>query len=129
MNLDLVKKLVLNECACYSQFSNGIKDYCDKEEEEDCRCFIFEDERCGYFEKSVLPMNPQLEALYKAEKSGYELPKEEEENISSVKGKVKIHCKRCEKTFLADNYRSQYCKFCKRVIRVEKRYVKSQSTP
>jgi len=129
MNVDQqVKKLVLNECACYSQFSNGIKDYCDKEE-EDCRCFIFKDERCGYFEKSVLPMNPQLEALYKAEKSGYELPKEEEENISSVKGKVKMNCKRCGKTFQADNYRRQYCKFCKRVIRVEKRYIKSQSTP
>ncbi len=101
MNLDLVKKLVLNECACYSQFLNGIKDYCDKEK-EDCRCFIYKDERCGYFERAVLPMNPQ---------------------------KVEINCKKCGKTFLADNYRHQYCEFCKRVIRVEKRYIKSQSTP
>jgi len=121
-----IKKLVVNECACYSPSMNRytnksviIKDYCDKEK-EDCRCFIFKDKRCGYFEKAVLPINPQLEALYKAEKLGYELPKEEKEKISTVKGKVNIHCKRCGKTFLADNYRRKYCDSCKRYIWREK---------
>ena len=30
-----------------------------------------------------------------------------------------IHCKRCKKTFLADNYRQQYCRFCKKAIQRE----------
>ena len=114
-----IKKLVVNECACYSSSLNGIKDYCDREQEEDCRCSIFRNKRCGYSEKAVLPMNPQLEALYKAKESGYELPKKERDSISSVKGKVKIHCKRCGKPFQADNYRTQYCKICKRYLQRE----------
>ena len=130
MNIELkIKKLVVNECAFYSSVLNGIKDYCDKEQEEDCICSLLKDKRCGYFEKSVLPMNPQLEALYQSKKAGYELPKEDEENISPTRGKVNVCCKRCGKTFQADNYRQQYCKICKRIIQREKRYVKSQNTP
>ncbi|GAG59166.1 unnamed protein product [marine sediment metagenome] len=79
-----IRKLVVKECACYSRISNDIKNYCDQEdqEQEDCVCLLFKDKRCGYFEKAVLPMNPQLEALYKAKKSGYELSKEDKENIN-----------------------------------------------
>ena len=50
MNIEYqIKNLVRNECACYSAVLNNIKDYCDKEQEEDCRCLIFKDKRCGYF--------------------------------------------------------------------------------
>jgi len=120
-----IKKLVINECACYSSILNGIKNYCDREKEEDCRCLIFKDKRCGYFEKAVLPMNPKLEALYradiKAKKEKYELTKEDRQRIteekSSVLGKVKIRCKRCGKTFQANYRNQQYCEFCKRYIR------------
>jgi len=128
-----VKKLVVNECACYDPSTKGIayiknipqsitiKNYCDKEHDKDCRCLIFKDKRCDYFERAVLPMNPQLEALYKAEHKAkevnYKLTKEDEEQIlkeeSSAAGKVKIHCKRCKKTFLADHYNQQYCDDCK----------------
>ena len=134
-----VKKLVVNECACYDPSTKGIayiknipqsitiKNYCDREHDKDCRCLIFKDKRCDYFERAVLPMNPQLEALYKAEHKSkevkYELTKEDKEQIlkeeSSAAGKVKIHCKRCKKTFLADHYNQQYCKFCKSYIRRE----------
>ena len=134
-----VKKLVRNECACYDPSTGGIiykgnkptpitiKDYCDRERERDCRCSIFKNKRCDYFERAVLPMNPQLEALYiaehKARQINYKLSKEDKKRIvegkSSIAGKIKIHCKRCGKTFLADNYRQQYCKFCKKSIRRE----------
>ena len=135
-----IRSLVVNECACYDSSTKGIiyiknipqsitiKDYCDREQDKDCRCLIFKDKRCDYFERSVLPMNPQLEALYKAEhiskEVGYKLTKGEKENIleqeSSVKGKVKVHCKKCGKTFLADHYNQKYCKDCKKSIRREK---------
>ena len=134
-----IRSLVVKECACYDSSTKGIiyiknvpqsitiKNYCDKEQDKDCKCLIFKDKRCDYFERAVLPINPQLEALYKAEhiakKVGYKLTEREKEDIlekkSSVKGKVKIHCKRCGKTFLANNYRQQYCEICKKYIRRE----------
>ena len=124
-----VKKLVIRDCANYDEVFNDIKDYCDGEWTKDYRCifFIKENAKCDYFERAVLPMNPQLEALYKAEhiakEVGYELTKGEKENIldkeSSIKGKVKIHCKRCKKVFQADHYNQKYCEFCRRSIRRE----------
>ena len=131
-----VRNLVVKECACYDPSTNGIvyiknipqsitiKNYCDKEHDKDCRCLIFKDKRCGYFEKAVLPMNPQLEALYKAEhiskEVGYALTKEDKEKIVEEKilvaGKFKIHCKKCGKTFLADNYNQKYCESCKEYL-------------
>jgi len=124
-----VKKLVRNECACYSESLNDIKNYCDREWTEGYRCIFFSEDnaRCDYFEKAVLPMNPRLEALYiaehKAKMANYELTKEDKQRIieekSPVAGKVNIHCKRCGKTFLADNYRQQYCDICKRYLRRE----------
>lgn len=107
-----IKKLVVNECACYSQSLNGIvyiknkpqsitiKDYCDQER-GDCRCFVFEGKKCEYFDKAVLPMNPLVEGK------------------SSVEGRVQIYCKKCGTTFLANNYRSQYCDRCKKYLRRE----------
>jgi len=144
-----VKKLVVNECACYDPSTKRIiyiknipqsitiKNYCDKEHDKDCRCLVFKYRRCDYFERVVLPMNPQLEALYKAEhiaeEVGYKMTKGDKENIlekeSSTKGKVKINCKKCGKTFLANNLRQQYCDYCKKSIRREKRYLKIKNTP
>lgn len=136
-----VKRLVREECASYNESLNGIKDYCDREDTEGYCCIFFikseDNARCGYFEGSVLPMNPQLEALYiaghKAKMADYELTKEDRlriiEGKSSIAGKVQIHCKKCGEAFQADNCRQQYCKRCKKFILREKRYVKSQNTP
>lgn len=124
-----VKKLVIRDCANYDKVFNDIKDYCCLEWTKDYRCIFFlkENAKCDYFERAVLPNNPQLEALYQAEHQAkevnYELTKEDKERVveekSSAAGKIKIHCKRCGKTFLADHYNQQYCKFCKRYIRRE----------
>jgi len=131
-----VKKLVRKECACYDPSTKRIiyinhipqsitiKDCCDREREKDCCCSIFKDKRCSYFERTVLPMNPQLEALYiaehKARQINYKLSKEDKKRIlegkSPVIGKVKIHCKKCKDVFLASNYRSQYCERCKKYL-------------
>ena len=134
-----VKKLVVNECACYDPSTKGIayiknipqsitiKDYCDREHDKDCRCLIFKDKRCDYFERAELPMDPQLEALYKAEHKSkevnYELTKEYKKRIVEEKppvaGKVKIKCKKCKQRFLANNYRTQYCEKCREYVRKE----------
>ena len=125
-----VKKLVINECACYDEVFNDIKDYCCLEWTKGYRCifFIKENAKCDYFERAVLPTNPQLEALYRAEHQakieGRDLSNQSEKRIveekSSVAGKVKIHCKRCKDVFLANNYRSQYCDKCKKYLNRER---------
>ena len=131
-----VKKLVIRDCANYDEVFNDIKDYCCLEWTKDYRClfFIKENAKCDYFERAVLPMNPQLEALYQAEHKAkevnYELTKEDKERVveekSSAAGKIKIHCKRCKKTFLANNYRCQYCESCKKDIRKENNWKEYQ---
>ena len=124
-----VKILVTRECANYDEVFNDIKDYCCLEWTKDYRCifFIKENAECVYFERAVLPTNPQLEGLHQAEHQakieGRELSNQYKEQIliekSSAAGKVKIHCKRCKMIFLANNYRSQYCDKCKKYLNRE----------
>lgn len=131
-----VKKLVIRDCANYDEVLNNIKDYCCREWTKGYRCifFIKDNAICRYFEKAVLPMNPQLEALYQAEHKakieGRELSNQSKELIAEEKslaaGKVNIHCKRCKKTFQANNYRQQYCDYCKKLIK-RKRWRESKS--
>lgn len=124
-----VKKLITGDCANHDEVFNNIKDYCCREWTKGYRCifFIKENAKCDYFERAVLPMNPQLEAFYRAEHKakieGLELSNQSKELIAEEKslaaGKVNIHCKRCGKTFLANNYRCQYCEICKKYVRRE----------
>ncbi|GAG64904.1 unnamed protein product, partial [marine sediment metagenome] len=73
------------------------------------------------------------QAEHQAKIEGCELSNQYKEQIliekSSAAGKVKIHCKKCNEIFLTNDYRSQYCKKCKRIIRRKERYTKSQTTP
>lgn len=127
-----IRKLITDECHCYSPILNGIKNYCQNEYDEDCCCRLFKGGRCGYFEKAVLPLNPKLQILYiselKAKKIGYELTDSYKKNImeseSSVMGKIKLICKRCNGLFFADSRRNLYCDQCKRIIRREKAHKK-----
>jgi hypothetical protein len=124
-----VRNFVTKECAHHEKILNDIKNYCDREFTKSLQCILFleDNARCGYFEKAVLPMNPPLEALYqakhKAEQIGFQLTEQDKKQIleteSSVINKVNIHCKRCNKMFLANNYRSQYCEECKKFLNKE----------
>jgi hypothetical protein len=66
-NLAAIKKLVVAECANHqNRGPAGIKDYCwmrEKSGRGGCSFFAGND-RCGYFEKSVLPLDPELEEEY-----------------------------------------------------------------
>ena len=126
----LVKKLITGDCANYDEVFNNIKDYCCREWTKGYRCifFIKENAKCDYFERAGLSMNPQLESLYRAEhqakKEGYKLTNQYKKHIVEdkglVEGKVKIHCKKCGKTFQANNYRQQYCDYCKKYLNRER---------
>ena len=132
---DKVKNLITKECANHEKIFNDIKNYCsnrdrsvyrDKDYPKSIQCIYFfeNNARCEYFEKAVLGMNPQLEALYRAKyqarQIGFQLTEQDKNQIikekSPIAGKVNIHCKKCKKIFLADNYRSQYCEKCRKDI-------------
>lgn len=57
-------QLIKEQCANYDVAMNDIKNHCCIR--EDCQCVYYHDEnaRCPYFEKSVLGIDKQLEAVY-----------------------------------------------------------------
>lgn len=61
-----------NECASHSRTLNGISNYCCLEATPDFQCVFFTSKekfpRCRYFEQSVLPLDPALEAVYYQER-------------------------------------------------------------
>lgn len=59
-----VLQLIKEQCANYDFTMNDIKNHCCIR--EDCQCTYYQDEntRCPYFEKSVIGIDKQLEAVY-----------------------------------------------------------------
>jgi hypothetical protein len=108
-------QLAFRECANYDN-----KNCCviDK------RCLILTGEkaRCKYFEEFVLPLEPELQAVYweepKAEAEGYELTREHKRRIIAA-AKPKVKCGRCEGIFDAESNRQKYCAKCKKAIQRE----------
>lgn len=70
--LPRIKRLVADECANHQRTGpEGLKDFCWMREKSNAgKCVFFTGkEMCGYFEKSVLPLNPDLEEDYKNERT------------------------------------------------------------
>ncbi len=127
-----IRNLASDECSCYSPILNGIKHYCDQEKDKDYTCKLFKGERCAYFEKFVLPLNPQLQELYKSElkakTDGYKITEENKKDIlqnqSPIIGEIKVECARCGEPFVTTDLKGKYCRLCKKIIQREKRYAK-----
>jgi hypothetical protein len=99
-----IQTLIRNKCANYFPDSGGkgkIKNYCcllDKS------CTFFLDEKlsqCKYFEKGVLPLEPDLEFKYKKERK-----------LSTLE--LIRTCKRCLQPF-AGSKKEKYCRDCKNI--------------
>lgn len=75
MNVEL-RRFVKDECANYFLNSDNISNYCCLENTQDYICTYYlnlnedsesqNNNRCGYFEKNVLPMNKDLKYIYDA---------------------------------------------------------------
>lgn len=113
-----IKMLAKSECANYETKFNSVKDCCLIK--GNC-ALITNDElvRCGYFEEAVLPLDPELEAVYfaihKANASGQEVTSKYIKAVREANKVVKT-CDRCGKEFRPSNNRQRHCDLCKKII-------------
>lgn len=113
-----IKMLAKSECANYEVKFNSVKDCCLV---KGACVFVTNEElaRCKYFEEAVLPLDPELEAVYfaihKANASGQELTSKYIRAVREANKVTKI-CDRCGKEFKPGNNRQRYCDICKKII-------------
>jgi hypothetical protein len=124
------KQLAVKECANHNHSLNGINDYCIS---MDNRCILATGEKahCNYFEKSVLPLEPDLARLQQAERkaevSGYEMTQEHKKRILEL-SKHKTTCDRCGTVFNMGSNRHKYCTSCEKSIRREQTKARVQKS-
>jgi hypothetical protein len=120
-----VRSLVAELCANYFASYGGHRDYCCTENAPDHKCVYCtsEDARCGYFEKSVLPTNPTLQALYLADRrtvlEGGELSRYDKEKIVQAAEGPKVTCARCGNPYTPKSNRQKHCPVCRKAITKE----------
>jgi|LSQX01.3.fsa_nt_gb hypothetical protein len=110
-NINRIKRLIKNECACYFPHQGSINHYCCK---ADGTCLFFKGDdktRCSYFETGVLPIDEKLEHEYR---------KEHELSLRGITAKTKIKCQRCGEYITANSNRQQYCDKCRKINNREK---------
>ena len=106
-NIIKIKKLIKKECANYNY--DGYMCW-----PRDCVCKYFveheEDKlmRCGYFEKAVLPVDPNLESEYRKH---FEM---------GVTTDVKV-CEGCGTLMRKSSNRQKYCNNCKKYVSKEQK--------
>lgn len=80
-----VLQLIKEKCANHDNSMNDVKNHCCSRSDYTCICFSEEDSRCAYFETLVLPLEPELEAVYwaklEAQINNYELTSQEVKEI------------------------------------------------
>jgi hypothetical protein len=124
-----VRKLVSEECASHSRECNGVQNHCCARRDERCSFYYGDSSGCSYFEKAVLPLKPELEAIYHAEKKaragGYSLTKLQRKLVAEGAewaGKARVVCEDCGQSFPARSNRQKRCERCqKQAIREQNR--------
>ncbi len=113
-----LKQLISEECANYYAKMGKTNDYCCAEWTPDHRCVYFTANgfpRCGYFERSVLPLEPGLESVYHAERES-QAPLSAREK-QKIRVSVMPICAMCGKPFKRSSNRQRYCPQCRKVAR------------
>ena len=104
--------MVKKECANYFRDGGVTIDYCCW---YDSKCKYFEDinNRCGYFEQSVLPLDKEYQIVYHAQRKNMDkrLSAEDKEHLINA-GKVRIKCAECGGLVYANSNRQKYCSSC-----------------
>ena len=137
MNVEL-RRFVKDECANYFLNSDNISNYCCLENTQDYTCTYYlnlneesesqnNNNRCGYFEKNVLPMNKDFEVLYNAQiinNDGNKLTSKQQKELKedmkwAFKKRKKCERENCDTIFPANSNRQKYCDKCKKIIRAE----------
>lgn len=120
MTLSKIKSLIANECASYDRVAHGIHHYCCHEPNSTKQClYLAEDNnrRCKYFEEAILPLDPQLIAIYsadmKAQVSGYDLTRYQKKLITDAIKREAV-CPICGRVFSPVTRRQKLCQSCKK---------------
>ena len=117
-------QLAVQLCANHCRQANGIKGYCLLEPADSMRCVLVtrEDGRCGYFESAVLPTDPELQAMYMADREARAVgaPLTEKELRRVALQAPRFACARCGKDFTPRSNRQTYCPGCRSVVTREK---------
>lgn len=124
-NTGRVRRLAVDECANL----NGCGSDCWVRTDHKC-VFFGEPQQgtpgCGYFERVVLPLDPELEAVYLAERraaaGGYALTPLQAEMVkeSARPPQARVACMKCGRVFPAPSNRQQYCPECRDTARRER---------
>ncbi len=122
-----VRRLVIDLCANHSREQSDVRDYCCLEWTQGNRCVLMLETgaRCGYFERSVLPVDRRLEALYWAERraqaGGYRLTQVQACVALDTLSSPVLTCERCGKQFEAASNRQKYCPPCRKAVANEQK--------
>jgi len=118
--LSKIKILITKECANHDRTANGITNSCCQGPENSKQCIYFldnEDPRCKYFEEAVLPLEPELTAVYyaeiKARADGFELNKYQKKLVMDAI-KLEAKCQECGKVFNPSSRRQKTCDYCRK---------------
>ena len=121
-----IKQLAKNECANFDLNFNNIGNYYSKEHNPEKKCSFFIDDKlpkCLYFEKGVLPLNPELEVIYYKERTeGKELSHYDKQKVLKDidDSKNHIECKKCGEDTIVTSNRQKYCEKCSKDIKRER---------
>lgn len=133
MSSNRIKSLIANECAGYDKKAHGISNYCCHEPDETRQCVYFQEDntrRCSYLEEYVLPLEPEVQALYHAELNararGYELTKYQKK-LAVEAIKLEAKCQECGKMFNPKSRRQKTCDFCRKQKMREKAKIRKQN--
>lgn len=107
-NINKIKRLIKNQCACHIAELCSIPHYCCY---RDGVCIYFgeleELPRCKYFEEGVLPVDSDLEYEYRDERRM--------DMLQAKKAKPKVKCELCGNIFEANSNRQKCCEKCSRI--------------
>lgn len=110
-------QFIKDECANYLAGLGKFKTYCCLEKYNNNQCVYFiteENPRCTYFERCVLPLNPEMELLYYRQLGNGAVP------TSTPVTTVTTTCQRCGKSIVVRSRRQKYCDLCKKMVRRER---------
>jgi len=115
-----VRRLIKELCANFGETgSTEVKNWCWPRDKA-CRFFTGDDPgRCGYFEESVLPTDPGLQAEYSA---FYALEEPTDPDMAAPRKQVTENWRRCKcgKTFTRKSNRQVLCDDCSKAQKKKK---------
>lgn len=123
-----IRSLITNECANHFSKCDNTNNYCCLEWTKDLQCIYFqtepEQQRCGYFEESVLSLSEELKVIYNLKYiENINLTTKQQKEIKQDidwANRPRKKCGNCGEIFPAKSNRQKLCDKCGILKRKEK---------